>query len=338
MDKDKLREEYVSKAKIYEALEQEAKFIVSTILDENNIKIHLILSRIKNFESFFEKIERKQIKDPYNEINDIVGLRVVCLFLSDIKQIGNKIKSSFEVIEEDNKIDGFDDPTSFGYMSLHFVVKMKKEYTGPRYDKIRDILFEIQVRTISMDAWANISHYLSYKADTDIPKDLRRDFNALSGLFYVADTHFELFYKQSKKTQQNIENQLKSSMEDTNKTIDIEINLDSLRAYLLSKYPDRKHSGDMSISTLIIELNQFEINRISQLEEVYNLAWEIFLLYEQERPPFDGNKYADVGVIRNLLALTNNEYSQFIYSNNPSPVVKKYQEKIGTKIKTKGES
>jgi ppGpp synthetase/RelA/SpoT-type nucleotidyltranferase len=338
MDKEKLKEEYDSKAEIYEALEQEAKFVVSTILDKNKIKIHLILSRVKNFESFFDKIERKkindqnkEIKEPFAVINDIVGLRVVCLFLFDIEQIANLIKSSFDVINVDNKIDGFDNPASFGYMSLHFVVKMKKEYTGPRYDKIRDIPFEIQVRTISMDAWANISHYLSYKADTDIPKDLKRDFNALSGLFYVADTHFEIFYKQSKKTQQNIEDQLKLSMEDANKTIDIEINLDSLRAYLFSKFPDRKHFDDKAISELIIELNQFGINRISQLEEMYNLAWDICLLEEQEYPPGDGNIYADVGVIRGLLALTNKEYVQFKYPSLGSRY-KKYQKMMDDKI------
>ena len=28
-----------------------------------------------------------------------------------------------------------------------------------------------------------------------MPSDLRTDFNALAGLFYVVDTHFELFKK-----------------------------------------------------------------------------------------------------------------------------------------------
>jgi len=182
-----------------------------------------------------------------------------------------------------------------------------------------------------MDAWANISHYLSYKADTDIPKDLKRDFNALSGLFYVADTHFELFFKQSKKTQQNIEKQIKLSMEDTNKTIDIEINLDSLRAYLFSKFHDRIHSDDKAISELIIELNESGIDCISQLEEMYNFAWDIFLLYEQEYPPYGSNKFNDVGVLRGLLALTNKEYVQFKYPIL-GPKYKKYQEMIDDKI------
>lgn len=43
-----------------------------------------------------------------------------------------------------------------------------------------------------LNAWASISHYLGYKKESDIPAELRRDFNALSGLFYVADTHFAM--------------------------------------------------------------------------------------------------------------------------------------------------
>ncbi|MBI4489516.1 MAG: hypothetical protein HY694_10565 [Deltaproteobacteria bacterium] len=56
--------------------------------------------------------------------------------------------------------------------------------------------FEIQIRTIAQDAWASISHYLDYKKESDIPAQLRRDFYALSGLFYVADRHFAMLKKE----------------------------------------------------------------------------------------------------------------------------------------------
>ena len=56
--------------------------------------------------------------------------------------------------------------------------------------------FEIQVRTIAQDAWDSVSHYLDYK-NNSIRDELKRDFYALSGLFYVADTHFS-FIKQDK--------------------------------------------------------------------------------------------------------------------------------------------
>jgi ppGpp synthetase/RelA/SpoT-type nucleotidyltranferase len=311
MDKDKLKTEYNSNVSLYKALENEALFIINDILNESKIKIHLVISRIKDFESFYDKVERKQIKKPFAEIMDIVGLRVVCLFLSDIEQIGNLIKSSFKVLDEDNKINGFDSIASFGYMSLHFIVKMRKEYTGPRYDKVRDIPFEIQVRTISMDAWANVSHYLSYKTETDVPKNLKRDFYALSGLFYVADTHFELFSKESKKSQQNIQKRVATSLEDTSKSIiNEEINMDSLKAYFSRRFHDRNYNDDKDLSELIMELYSIGIYNISQLEEMYNLTWNIFLLYEKEYPPGDGEKYVSIGVVRKMLDLTNEKYRE----------------------------
>jgi len=95
-----------------------------------------------------------------------VGLRVVCLFLSDIERVAKVVKESFEVLEEDNKIEGRE-ISSFGYMSFHFTVQMKRSFSGPRYDAIASIPFEIQVRTIAMDAWATTSHYLDYKSDVD---------------------------------------------------------------------------------------------------------------------------------------------------------------------------
>jgi putative GTP pyrophosphokinase len=134
------------------------------------------------------------MKNPIKEMNDIVGLRVICLFLSDIQKIADVIRQDFAVVSEDNKID-VKDETSFGYMSFHLIVTIKPDYRGPRYDSLNYRKFEIQIRTIAMDAWSSVSHHLDYKTDADIPKDLKRDFNALSVLFYGADKHFEMFFK-----------------------------------------------------------------------------------------------------------------------------------------------
>jgi ppGpp synthetase/RelA/SpoT-type nucleotidyltranferase len=68
-------------------------------------------------------------------------------------------------------------------------------YTGPRYEDLKGLKAEIQIRTIAMDAWSNVSHYLEYKTPEAAPSSLRKDFYALSALFYLADTHFELFFQ-----------------------------------------------------------------------------------------------------------------------------------------------
>ena len=59
--------------------------------------------------------------------------------------------------------------SEFGYMDDHYIVRLPKECKGPRYNDIKPLKCEIQVRTISMDAWDAVSHHLDYKQKIDIP-------------------------------------------------------------------------------------------------------------------------------------------------------------------------
>ena len=190
-DIDQLRNEYDSRKGLFNQLIETIKFIISQKIQ--NIKIHSFNHRIKGFDSFVDKIRRKGVKEPFQEIMDIVGLRIVCLFHSDVKDIGTIVEKNFEIIEKDDKIDGVD-VNIFGYMVLKYKAKLKDVQSD--YKDFKDIPFEIQIRTIAQDAWASISHYLDYKNENEIPLHLKRDFHALSGLFYVADTHFEILRKE----------------------------------------------------------------------------------------------------------------------------------------------
>jgi ppGpp synthetase/RelA/SpoT-type nucleotidyltranferase len=195
--------EFNKRKQNYDSLREEALHTIEKRLKESSIKIHSIPSRVKDLESFLGKIERKQYENPFEQMQDFVGLRIICLFLSDIPKIGKIIRESFEVVESEDKVDG-GDTSSFGYMSVHHIVKFDDNVKGGRYDDIKGIPFEIQVRTIAMDSWANVSHYLEYKSEQDIPDELKRDFNALSGMFYVADKHFQLFFEQRREKQEEV--------------------------------------------------------------------------------------------------------------------------------------
>lgn len=188
-DKITLFEEYQRRIKNARMIIDQVKFIIGLAVNREGIKIHYIFDRIKEFNSFVEKIERKDIQKPFDEIHDLIGIRIICLFLEDVTKIGDLVKKEFDVFEIANKIDEVN-PDVFGYMSSHYkarfqdrdvIIPIAKEYT-----------FEIQIRTIAQDAWASISHYLLYKQESSLPQKLIRDFHALSGLFYVADTHFSL--------------------------------------------------------------------------------------------------------------------------------------------------
>lgn len=294
-------------AKKYEAIlpnlkqtQEEVDFVIKQAVAKSDIKIHSIQSRIKQLPSLQNKAGLLEIEESdkvLSEVKDILGFRIICLFLSEIEPLSDLIEESFEVLYQDNKIDG-SEISSFGYFSVHFICKLKSEYQGPRYDSIKDVEFEIQVRTISMDAWANISHYLDYKSEIEIPKDLKRDFYALSGLFYVADTHFEMFFK-NKKAQAKIAKQ-----EITNKS-DTDINFETVEAYINSKFKNRKNAESDSISKLTQELIGYGFKTINELDRALKSYFtkipEINMLSGLNR----------VGIVRATLKRHDKKYDQY---------------------------
>jgi hypothetical protein len=188
-------------------------------------------------------------------------------------------------------------------MSVHYIATLKGEHVGPRYDDLKGIRFEIQARTIVMDAWANVSHYLDYKGESSVPEDLRKDFFALSGLFYVADQHFEIFADRARRSREKAEEELKS---DT--ASDLEINLDTMEAFLARRYPDRVHGDRPSVSELVEQVTEAGYGSLGTLEEALVGVEPQFLQREIAYPPGEADgvpdsqqsrrRFTDVGVVR----------------------------------------
>ena len=150
-----------------------------------------------------------------------------------------------------------------------------------------------------MDAWANVSHHLDYKSDRDVPAELRKDFYALSGLFYVADRHFEMFHSQSKVSREQMKEVFEAAASGDEKKSQ-ELNLDSLAAYLEAKFPDRERAGPKDLSDLLNPLLKSGYKTIGEIDEMIDKGEAAFRLYEEERPPFakQGNRFTDIGVVR----------------------------------------
>jgi ppGpp synthetase/RelA/SpoT-type nucleotidyltranferase len=195
-DIEKILEEYNIRKSNAKPLIDEVKYRISQATTKEHIKIHHIFDRIKGFDSFLDKIKRKKLSDPFNEVHDLIGFRIICLFLEDTHKIGDLLMKEFDVFDKNDKIEDVRYDV-FGYMSSHY--KAKLQNSDIFTDIARNYIFEIQVRTIAQDAWASISHYLFYKQETQLPDNLRRDFHAVSGLFYIADTHFSLLQNEQLK-------------------------------------------------------------------------------------------------------------------------------------------
>jgi ppGpp synthetase/RelA/SpoT-type nucleotidyltranferase len=306
MDPEEIKKEFERRKGSFSSLEEEVRFILDGALKKNKIKTHSMPTRVKELASFLDKVNRKESAQPFDDIRDIVGMRVICLFLSDIPRVGQVIRECFDVLSEDDKIEGAE-VSSFGYMSFHFTAQMKKEYKGPRYDSIIGMPFEIQVRTILMDAWANVSHYLTYKRDVDVPRNLKRDFYALSGLFYIADSHFELFFKSSKESKAQTMVDVASA---TKMQLALqELNLDTLTAYLRARLPNRVQSDSESVSALVNQLSEAGYRTIGQIDELLDKTAAAFKEYERQNPPPSG-KFADVGVVRISTSLVDKKFDE----------------------------
>jgi putative GTP pyrophosphokinase len=279
-DAENAATQYQKQYKTWENLRDEAVFIIEHGLQKRNIKYHAIHKRIKTLKSSLERAQRQERNDPFS-LTDMVGIRIVCLFLSDLEKVGTAITEIFDILSQDDKIEG-QEVALFGYMSVHFILRLKGSYSGPRYDSVKEIGFELQVRTIAMDAWAATSHYLDYKSEQDVPKALRKDFYALSGLFYVADQHFEMFFKSRLDSKKAIAEELSQTLSPAN----AELNLDSLQEYLRRRFPDRIQANSTVLSSFLKELKDAGYSTIQDLEAVVKRGLKAAFRYEEEHPPY----------------------------------------------------
>ena len=131
--------------------------------------IEYVYGRVKTASSILEKAKRKNIaiENLESEIEDIGGIRLVCRFVEDIDRILHIIRSrdDFEVIKE---LDYIEDKKSSGYRSYHIKIKYKL-YT---MRGTKELICEIQIRTLAMNFWATIEHSLRYKYKDNIPETI----------------------------------------------------------------------------------------------------------------------------------------------------------------------
>lgn len=120
--------------------------------------------RIKSPESIYMKMIKKGLKPDFElaqqKLNDLIGIRIVCLFLDDVYQIANILKKQkdIKVLKEKDYISN---PKKNGYMSLHLILAVPICFG----EKLETRKVEIQIRTVAMDFWSVLEYQLLYKKD-----------------------------------------------------------------------------------------------------------------------------------------------------------------------------
>ncbi|AJA47383.1 RelA/SpoT domain-containing protein [Clostridium pasteurianum DSM 525 = ATCC 6013] len=145
--------------------------------------IEFVTGRVKEISSILEKAKKLNLTldeiDSFME--DIAGIRIMCQFVDDIERVAELIRQRQDMLVINEK-DYIDNVKESGYRSYHMIIK----YPINLAEGKKEILAEIQIRTLAMNFWATIEHSLNYKYKHDIPIEIR---NKLKN---AADAAFQL--------------------------------------------------------------------------------------------------------------------------------------------------
>lgn len=152
-----------------------------------------IKTRMKSLESALKKLDEKGYEASVDylvrKVYDMIGVRIVCSFLSDVYDIVELIRGSkqFIIKRENNYIDY---PKESGYRSYHLIV-LVPIHLGERTEYIEA---EIQIRTVAMDFWASLDHKLRYKIVDRVSDEIKMGTLECSRDIYELDLKMQSLY------------------------------------------------------------------------------------------------------------------------------------------------
>lgn len=312
IDKIQLVKDFGNKILDYERLIQEVKANIKKKLDDEPINIFGIYERPKKFDSFYKKIIRKNFQsDFFNKIEDIAGVRIICEYYAELDLIEKCIDEKFNVIKKEKKITALK-INEFGYLSDHYIVKLRKETTKDTEKDLLDLKCEIQVRTILMHSWATVSHDLDYKKDESLPEVLKKEMYAISGLLYIADQRFDSF-----KSVFTSELQEKKEVISLSIPLDQNITAEKLIEYLEWKFTDRSIGKIRDYAKFSMELTDMNYATLEDVDKMITKASEVLLIYEKKHPPnsIPKSQYDQIGSARICIGIadTQNKISKNFY-------------------------
>jgi ppGpp synthetase/RelA/SpoT-type nucleotidyltranferase len=152
-----------------------------------------VTARHKDTASAIEKTIRKGYGLPSQQMTDLVGVRVVTYYASDVDTIVARLKASLELHPDrrkspDKRVEL--DVREFGYRSVHLVVRGQGGQLT-RHPILRGRWFEVQVRSILEHSWAEIEHEIVYKSGATRDDAITRRFSSMAAVLEMVDDGFE---------------------------------------------------------------------------------------------------------------------------------------------------
>ena len=167
-------------------------------LHNTHSPIEFVTGRVKPIASILDKANQKGIKlsNIGTELQDIAGLRMMCQFVEDIHVVVEKLRGrkDFTIVEERDYVTH---KKQSGYRSYHVVI----DYPVQTIHGEKNILVEIQIRTLSMNFWATIEHSLNYKYSGQIPEQIRHRLQSAAEAAFRLDEEMSLIREEIQEAQ-----------------------------------------------------------------------------------------------------------------------------------------
>lgn len=263
MDRIELKNSYSIVAANADTFKSVLLVELAHLLDTAKIALGVPLeTRIKTWESINHKLERKQLEpEKLEDLNDLIGIRIILLFRKDLDQVEKLIRDSLTVLEAEDAGSKLTE-MQFGYQSQHYVVEVPESWlAAPSRKGLGNFKVEIQVRTLAQHIWAAASHHLQYKREASVPLKLRRSINRASALLETVDIEFMRLLE---------EREIYKETDMISEGDDTPLNVETVEAILTNLFPSRNRGDTENYDELLLDINELGISSPAQLKKILN--------------------------------------------------------------------
>lgn len=321
--------------RLREAASSFAALIQLLLSDATDFATPSVSFRVKEREECISKFKRKYLaqcerdQSPFEIrpfITDLIGVRVLCLYETELHAIADVLSKHFKVESEADKSQQLDSQESeFGYKALHLDLRLN----GPRsllteYSRFIDLQFEVQIRTAIQDAWSTLDHKIKYKKS--IPVALKRRINRLAALFELADQEFLFIRNETRKLEADANEVASISLTIEGQGIGIGTTGGSAKVSLLNAaefiaicralspgYPFDPAKADVFVQELLAIQSDLSASTFRGIIETHRAIVERYRDHQLTRMLVRMNPYT---VVRHILYLQNrNTFREFLFDH-----------------------